>query len=282
MLSIGAVIPYFTIPSLFNLIHPFGVLVAIGILLGARMVRTRTRQLGLDDSDAASIATWVVVTGFVISHIFDVITYQPRQLLDDPLLLVKFWSGISSFGGFLGAFIGMIWWCHRYKKPVLPFADALLFGLAPGWVFGRLGCFVAHDHPGRLAESFLFVAVKYPDGVRYDLGLIEALYAIALTLTLLVLSRRPRRIGTYVAIGAITYAPFRFALDFLRLPASVHGGDERYLGLTPAQYGVVLIFIAGIYLARRAWNAPYTVEKAPEVLAVVPPAAGGGRKKRRR
>lgn len=277
-------IPYFTIPSLFNLIHPFGVLVAIGILLGARMVRTRTRQLGLHDADAASIATTVVVVGFVISHIFDVVTYQPRQLLEDPLLLIKFWSGISSFGGFLGAFLGMIWWCYHYKKPILPFADALLYGLAPGWVFGRLGCFVAHDHPGRVASSFLFVAVKYPDAVRYDLGLIEALFAIALTLTFLVLSRKPRRIGTYVAIGALAYAPMRFALDFLRLPAHVHGGDERYLGLTPAQYGVVLIFIAGVYLAMRAWKAPYTVEKKAEVVAAPGKAAAqaGGRKGKRR
>ena len=35
-------------------------------------------------------------------------------------------------------------------------------------MFGRMGCSIAHDHPG--LESDLWFAVQYPHGGRFDLG----------------------------------------------------------------------------------------------------------------
>ena len=65
--------------------------------------------------------------------------------------------------------------CNK-PVPVMPYADSLAYGLATGWMFGRLGCFTAHDHPG-IRTSF-FLGVKYPEGTgfvtRFDLGLLEA------------------------------------------------------------------------------------------------------------
>ena len=148
-------IPYIEIPSLFNLIHSFGVLVAIGILLGARLVRVRAKQIGLDETAAASVSTWVVVGGFIVAHVFDVVAYERHVLRERWWVLFNPTAGLSSFGGFLGALIALLWWTRRYNQPLLPFADSLLFGLAPGWMFGRLGCFTAHDHPGRLTDFFL-------------------------------------------------------------------------------------------------------------------------------
>jgi phosphatidylglycerol:prolipoprotein diacylglycerol transferase len=46
-------------------------------------------------------------------------------------------------------------------------------------------------------------------------------------------------------VSALAYAPVRFAMDFLRIPES-DGGDTRYAGLTPAQYGCVALFLYGI------------------------------------
>jgi phosphatidylglycerol:prolipoprotein diacylglycerol transferase len=66
---------------------------------------------------------------------------------------------------------------------------------------------------------------------------------IAFTLTW----RRKLPIGSYVIASALTYAPVRFAMDFLRIPAS-ENGDTRYAGLTPAQYGCIALFVFGIYL----------------------------------
>ena len=127
----------------------------------------------------------------------------------------------------------------------MPYADSLGYGLATGWMFGRLGCFTAHDHPG-LHTSF-FLAVKYPDGPRFDLGLLEALWAMGVALTFAILRRKRRPLGIYVTILTLAYAPVRFGLDFLRA-RDVANPDARYGGLTPAQWGCMLALGAGIGL----------------------------------
>jgi phosphatidylglycerol:prolipoprotein diacylglycerol transferase len=222
----------------------FGVLVAIGILVGARWTRTRGRQLGLLDEKVAAMITSTLVGGFIFAHIFDVFAYQIHEHPGIREILNPF-GGLSSYGGFIGALGGLFWWCKRNKEPVMPYADSLAYGLSIGWMFGRLGCFSAHDHPGRYTSFFL--GVKYPDGVRHDLGFDEALWAAVVAAIFFVLARKPRPLGTYVTILTLAYAPVRFGLDFLRITGT-SGADPRYFGLTPAQWCSIAVLGAGVGL----------------------------------
>jgi phosphatidylglycerol:prolipoprotein diacylglycerol transferase len=77
----------------------------------------------------------------------------------------------------------------------------------------------------------------------------------------------------------MAYAPTRFALDFLRVDESEyhHQADPRYAGLTPAQWGCLLLLAVGVTLAYRAARA---AEKSAEWLSSVapgfsPPATAG-------
>jgi phosphatidylglycerol:prolipoprotein diacylglycerol transferase len=121
--------------------------------------------------------------------------------------------------------------------------------LVIGWVFGRLGCTLVHDHLGRPSEFLL--AVRFPDGPRHDLGLYEFLYTVlVLVPAVVVLNRRPRPPGTSVAVLALLYAPARFLLDFLR-QTDLPGADASHLGLTVAQYGCIALAGVGIGLLMR-------------------------------
>lgn len=221
-------------------IKPFGLLVATGVYLGSWLTMRRARRLGLDERVMMSFIVWVVGVGFVGGHVFDILFYYPERLIRDPLSLLRLWDGLSSFGGFLGAIIGMLLWRRRHRVRVLPYADTVLALFPVGWAFGRMGCAAVHDHPGVLSESWL--AVQYPGGGRFDLGLLELLYVMPVAALLLWLGRRRRPWGFFVALACIFYAPVRFVLDFLRersaLGTELHGAiDPRYLGLTPAQWG---------------------------------------------
>jgi phosphatidylglycerol:prolipoprotein diacylglycerol transferase len=250
-------IPYFNIdrlPSLGPLkIHVFGILVACGILYGSKLTRDRGRELGLTDEKVSSMITTTLIVGFLVSHVFDVFAYQMTG--ESPTLWQWIWpfSGISSYGGFAGALIGLFYWCHRHKQRVMLYADSLAYGLAAGWAFGRAGCFTAHDHPGRLTNFFL--AVQYPGGARHDLGLYECIYAILVAILFAIMKKRGNQpLGIYVAILVTSYAPIRFALDFLRA-TDVHGADPRYFGLTPGHYASIATLVAGITVSR--WVAKY-------------------------
>ena len=253
-------LPYFAPPD-WKLgpipIHGFGVLVAIGCLLGARLVEKRAFKVGLDMGAASSLITWVLVGGFAGAHWFDLIAYTPGKIAEDPLILLKFWSGISSYGGFMGALVAMFIYARRQRLDVLPYADALALGLSVGWVFGRAGCTVAHDHVGRLTTFFL--AFRYPAGnaqhiaagVRHNLGFYEFLYAIALASFLHWFARKPRPSGLIVGILAAAYAPVRYFLDRLRA-TDIDGADPRYLGLTPAMWLSIGTLLVGVLLIRHA------------------------------
>ena len=251
----------FQLPSVGPLtVHVFGVLVAIGITVGARATQRRGQQLGLTEESIRSMTTTILVGGFVAAHLFDVVAYQTSEGPVRWTDVLNPFNGLSSFGGFAGAVAALFAWARWHRRPVAPYADSLAVALAPGWLFGRLGCFTAHDHPGRHTDFFL--GVRYPGGARHDLGLDEALFAGAVTLLFALLRRRERPIGTYPAILALSYAPVRFGLDFLRA-TDLPGADARYLGLTPAQYGCVLLLGLGIYLA----NATFAESDAHAVGA---------------
>ena len=103
-------IPYLniTFPKILGLqIHMFGILVAIGIVVGARLTHRRGRELGLEDDKVASMITTVLISGFILAHLFAVFAYQTSEPLTMWKLLNPF-GGLSSYGGFMGALVYLV------------------------------------------------------------------------------------------------------------------------------------------------------------------------------
>ncbi len=277
-------IPYFEQPTLPLgpvTLHAFGALVGVALVAGSAIVVRRCRAAGLDPERGGDLAVYAIVAGFVTAHLYAVLAYYPRDILRDPLILLKIWENISSFGGFLGGVLG-IWLFFRLKAPHLSreerwkYLDAAAFALPFAWTVGRLACTVAHDHPGTLTTFPLGVSLASPEARAYiasyyeaagrlaglpppaqlarmafhDLGWYELLYTLLVMVpAFLLLDRKPRRPGFYAIAFLFLYVPARFALDFLRL------ADARYFGLTPAQYaGLAGLAAAGVavLLRRRA------------------------------
>jgi phosphatidylglycerol:prolipoprotein diacylglycerol transferase len=261
--SLASAIPFFHLDPI-DLgplpLQPFGILVATGVLVGAWLARKQAIRLGLDDDELRGLSAWVLVGGFAGAHVFDVLAYEWDKFVDDPLLIVKVWAGISSYGGFLGGAIGFYLYCRRRALSLGAYGDAIVYGLIPGFTFGRVGCTIVHDHVGRATD--LALGIDYPLGFAaqhgyhqptrmHNLGMYELMYLIPVCLILFWIGRKPRPRGLLVVLAGTLYAPVRFFLDFLRFNDS----DPRYLGLTFAQWMSIVVTVAGIYglakLARR-------------------------------
>lgn len=253
-------IPYFELPNVAlpfgQKIDIFGVLSAAGVAVGAVLAARQARRYWPgDDGPLRGVVTWAVMFGLYGGHFMHIFAYHPELLrADDPLLFLRFWDGLSSMGGVLGALLGIFIYFARIKQPLGPFLDAFALGTAPGWMVARIGCFLVHDHPG--VKTDFPLAVAFPGGPRHDLGLYDTivLAVIALVLWGVAAKLRPRQ-GRLMGLLAVLYSPCRFALDFLRA-SDLSFVDRRYLGLTPAQYVVVGLFGVGVWLLAR---------KAPEV-----------------
>lgn len=273
-MSLIAAIPYdlftfgpFEIPLLSDLtqkmfevplkVHSFGMFVAIGLLTTFTLsARKGERKLGIDGEDVQNFGIYLIAIGWVFAHIFNVIFYEPHKIAEDPLVLLKFWGSISSYGGLFGGIIAAwIWRVRNKEKDFLMWCDLAAWGLTFSWFFGRVGCASVHDHPG--AETDFFLAISnWPDGAtRHDLGFYEAIWWAVICATVLILDRKPRPRGFYLALVPTMYAPARFFFDFLRVGPE-QGGDIRYFGMTPAQYFSIGIFLVGLYFWNRVRKEP--------------------------
>jgi phosphatidylglycerol---prolipoprotein diacylglyceryl transferase len=284
-------LPYVHVPDLQLgplTLHPFGLLVATGVIVGTSLATGRARRLGLDLDRLNSFITWMLVGGFIGGHVLDELFYHPSAIVRRWWSLFALWEGLSSFGGFTGALIGVLLWKHfnltprwaferRLRpSPILPFCDVILAVFPVAWIFGRSACATVHDHPGaRLSEVHDLLngalAVAYPgpqDALdpekfalfhgsvpRFDLGLLEMLFTCVVAFCFALSWRKRLPTGTYVVVASLAYAPVRFAMDFLRIPPAEDpaNADLRYgvgaIALTPAQWECIALFIFGIWVA---------------------------------
>lgn len=269
-------LPYFPQPRLHLFgpvyLHAFGAMVAAALIAGWRMAAARCRGKGLDERLFERLAVWVVAAGFLGAHLYSVLAYFPREAAENPLLLLKAWENISSFGGIAGGVLGY-WLFFRFKGRQtgylerLEYLDAIAYAFPFAWVLGRLGCTLAHDHPGVVtsfplafslesAEAREYILSVYAGAGRlselpsaaelagmgfHDLGWYELLYTLLLMVpAFLLMDRRKRVPGFYPLAFILLYVPARFLLDFLRL------ADATYFGLTPGQYAGAAVFAAAL------------------------------------
>lgn len=262
-------------------IHAFGPIVAAAVYAGLAVGTRRFARLGRDRTLGERLAWWAVAGGFLGAHLFSVVFYFPGNVAENPLVLLKLWEDISSFGSILGGLLG-VWLFFRLRAPAVDrptrwaYLDVVAFVFPISLMIGRVACSLAHDHPGALttfplavsvhsAEAQVYVADVYRDAGRlaelpaapglahfgfHDLGWYEFLYLAVLVVPVtLWLDRRPRVPGFFLATFIVLYMPGRFLLDFLRI------SDARYAGLTPAQWVTVLLLLAlpVRWLQRRAY-----------------------------
>lgn len=284
-------LPFIEIPTL-NLgplpIQPFGVLVALGVLLGTSVSARYTKHYNGSEDDLRFLGMRVIVFGFIACHLLDVFFYTPGKVLEDPLVIFRVWEGIASYGGVVGATLAFSIYAKKYDLHYLRYGDSVVYGFVLGFTFGRMGCATAHDHLGQQTDFFLGVQLpelmrcpelklpaggpdfkamaetagcqnwRLPDGTAgvtaHDLGLYEVFICTTLfiILSLIVKFWKTRRPGTLLVVCAFIYPPVRFGLDFLRFP----GPDPLYLGLTPAQHLCIWTVVGG-FVVLRAMRKPY-------------------------
>lgn len=280
-------IPYFEQPSLSLgplTIHAFGVIVATSVLVGLSLGKRRFEQLGLDPTFGERMAWWILGGGFLGAHLFAVLLYFPSRVARDPWSLLRVWEDLSSFGGIVGAAIALLLFMRGPGKTLSAvekwrYVDVAGFVFPISLMIGRIGCSLAHDHPGTLTSSPLAISLREPDARAYissvytnagragelppdaalsrlgfhDLGWYEFLFLAAVLVPVMVALKRRTdrrggaRPGMFVMVFLLMYMPVRFMLDFLRV------SDARYLALTPAQWSAVvaLLFLPVLYFATR-------------------------------
>ncbi len=250
-------------------IEPWGFFVALGVVIGILHAHKRSKSQGLSPDTMGSLATWILVGGFLGARLFHVFVYHWADYKDNLGEIIAMWKGgMSSYGGFIGSAIGAVAYLRRSRLDFWHYADVASFAFIPAWTIGRIGCFLIHDHPGALSDFPLAVAMNVSvveNGelieriqARHDLGLYDGILTLGIAALFFLADRRPRFHGFYLGWMCALYAVPRFFLDSLRA-VDIDHSDTRYLGLTPAQYGSIILALLGGWILWTRRNASRTV-----------------------
>ncbi len=240
-------------------ISPHGVGIAVGFLLGARLMLPEANRKGIRDEQVYALLTRAAIgaivgarLAYVVNHIGD---------YSSPLEVLKVWhGGISLLGGFAGAIILAL---PKMKAERLSFwkvMDAAAPGMALGVIIGRIGDLIVADHLGKRTSFFLGYkcpAINVPTAspcaptrftdrtvgaVVHQTALYDFISTIVLLAVLLRLRRnRDRYDGFFIVVFGAWYGAMRIIEDFLR-------EDVRHFGLTGSQWSSIVVVALCLWL----------------------------------
>ena len=230
-------------------VHWFGVLVACGFLAGLWTASRRGARHGLTPDQVGDSGAWLIIgamlgaRGLYVATYWEVFEGKPWW---EVFMIQK--GGIVYYGGFAGACLATILYCHFRRVPLWKLADALAPSIALGSAFGRIGCFLNGCCYGRecsLPWAVPSVAEGKVNPVHptqiYDSLLNLGLYAL-----LAWFYRRKKFDGQVFAAYLICYA---FARSFVEYFRGDYDAAHRHAGFfTPAQLVSVGILAGGIVL----------------------------------
>jgi len=235
------------------MISPFGAIVLAGVTLGGLAMVGTARRYAIATGEALGLAGVLVLVGLIGAHVFDVLCYQRGE----PGVWLRVLSGISLYGALIAVSATTAIWAQARRIELAGLADCVALGVLVAVVVGRIGCALVHDHPGVPTE--LPIGVDFPNRVvawlglhgaggtvrLHDCGLEELVALLPLGAIAWTLWRRRLRPGVVAVVIALGYAALRFALDFLRLPAT----EPSHAGLTAGQWASVAMAAVAAFAA---------------------------------
>jgi prolipoprotein diacylglyceryl transferase len=240
-------------------LHAYGLMLAIGVLVAAKIASVRWRQSGHNPKEIAEIAVPVVIAGVVGARIYHLFTgYDWHQ--DGIVGSVEIWhGGLSIWGAVAGGLLMVLYLAHRRHLDTLALLDAIGPAVVVAQAIGRWGNYFNQElfgRPTRLpwaveidaAHRATSLPLKYQDFTTFHpTFLYESLWCLLVFGTIVLLERtRGLRKGQAFALYVAMYTFGRIFFEWLRVdPASKLFGVRFNLLLS-----AMLCVVAGVWFVR--------------------------------
>ncbi|MGI8743845.1 MAG: prolipoprotein diacylglyceryl transferase [Bryobacteraceae bacterium] len=244
-------------------IPTYGVLVAIGFLIGLWITVKLAKRAGLPTEPVTNLAIYSALAGLAGAKLF--------MFLFD---FNDYWSGSRAVfsletlqaagvyqGGLLLALLMAFYYMRRTRLPALATFDVFAPGIALGHAIGRIGCFAAGCCWGK--ECDLPWAVTFRNPAAHDLvgvplnvplhptQLYESLSEAIIFAFLYWRIQKAHAAGEIFGLYLILYSIARFLVEFVR-----NHEQPLYLGLSITQWISLGTLAAGIWLVASRRGAP--------------------------
>lgn len=249
----------------------YGLLIATGIMLGARVAAFLAEDAGENPDNVWDMLMVVVLIALVGARLYHVFSSPQGGMLGwdyykkNPLDIFAIWhGGLGIYGALAGGALGVVLFCHFRKLNVMRYLGFVAPGAAIGQSIGRWGNYMNRELygppttlPWGLDIPPQYRIVPYTDLTQYPLStrfhptfLYESLACFILCILLIWIATRMRdklRDGDLLFGYLASYAVIRFFTEMLRPDAWMMGS------LAAAQVFAIGIFVvcAGVLVLRR-------------------------------
>ena len=141
----------------------YGLIIAIGLILGVVYALRRKEQFGLSEDDLMDGVLWIAPFAIVCARLY-YCAFEWERYADNPISILYIWEGgIAIYGAVIGAAIGIIIHCKLIKKiSVLATLDLVSLSFLIGQMIGRWGNFFNREAHGGVTDSFLRMGLINP------------------------------------------------------------------------------------------------------------------------
>ena len=235
-------------------IRLYGIVIALGLVLGVVYALKRREQFGLSEDDLLDGVLWIAPFAIVCARLY-YCAFEWDMYKDNPISILYIWEGgIAIYGAVIGAAIGVFIHCKFIKKiSVLSVLDIVSLCFMIGQTIGRWGNFFNREAHGGVTDSFLRMGLINPytgTGEYYHpTFLYESLWNLLGFILIHFLSKKRKYDGQVALMYVAWYGLGRAFIEGLRTD-SLWWGNFRVSQVLAAG-SCILAVAALIYLSFR-------------------------------
>jgi len=287
-------------------IYSYGVMLGLSLVVGWYLTLGLAEKEGLPKETMANNYVVTAIAAVIGSRVLYILTNLDEFDSFGSMFAMRR-GGLVAYGGFLGGFLGSLFFLRRHRIPLLPWADVAVPSLASGLMITRIGCYLFGCDFGKplaaTAPLWLQKLGTFPhweDGtlehgsgspawvqhVKQNLipatsdhslpvhptQIYESLVGVLLLVFLLTMRRYQRFRGQIFLLFTFAYGFCRFCLEIFRDDAergSIPPALPEHLLLT---FGLALL-AAGYVIGFSQMVTHMTVRRVTQVAAFVPAIA---------
>ena len=262
-------------PAYFTLfgrnIYFYGVIIAVGFLLGIACCVRRAPRFGIKSDDVYDVVIWLIPMSIIGARLYFV-AFKLDYYIANPGEIVAIWNGgLAIYGGVIAGVLSMYFVCRRKGIPPAAMLDLLIFGLLIGQIIGRWGNFMNREAFGAPTDIFCRMRLTAPDGSFTDVHptfLYESLWNLVGFIALSIWEKKGgRRYDGQAALGYfLWYGVGRAWIEGLR-------SDSLYIGSSGIRVSqllsalLALFALALLVINARREHKPLWSQRAAEASA---------------
>lgn len=239
-------------------IKAWGTMLVVAFTAGTAYMALYGDRKVIKPAETIDLALYALI-GAVIGSRVIFVALDWGMYAGHPAKLFNVWEGGLSFhGGLLGALLAGVLFAHRRRKKFWALTDVAAPGIALGYAFARIGCFLngcCHGHVCEFPWAMRFLNGELPNELVHPTQLYALLMSLTLFFILIGLRGKFPRNGHLFASYLALYSIGRFLLEFTRA-----GATGKLLQWAPwmtvGQFASILIFLGAVLAIALTWKRP--------------------------